>query len=509
MVNPEQIITGSLPRSFGKYTLTRELGRGAMGLVFEARDSALDRRVALKLMLPSDNPDPKEAQIEEQLFTREAQLSGRLDKHPNIVSVYEAGTIDGRRYIAMEHIDGIPLSDWTNQRKPSLRTQVRILREVANAVHHAHRGGILHRDLKPKNVLVDPQGRPFVTDFGMAKRVSGTGEGSGVSSTSTAGTVVGTPSYMSPEQAQGLKTIDRRTDVYALGAMLYEMLTGKPPFPGEMTIVALMRVVQDPIPAPSSVSPAWAKTTEDKSIETICIQALSKNPDDRFADALTFSDRLTQWLGDKPPTTIARKPDSRNRSLLPFAIPAAVVPLAIILAVILAKSGQSPPPPSELIWSQAADLLAFVDPAKDGVSGGWAAEKGSIVVTASPHSRIEIPWRAPEEYDLRVTFLRREGKEEVAVLLPWNGVTFAWTARIRETGTVHTATFRVRKDGLASTLSGKLSSSLSTFAPGSPGDGAWALRDPALPGLGASDGVVEFQHVQAIEVTGKGSRTRP
>src|SRR6185436_731993 len=228
-------LTGTLPRPFGKYTLTRELGRGAMGVVYEARDSALDRRVALKLMLPSDNPDPKEAAIEEQLFTREAQLCGRLEKHPNIVSVYEAGTIEARRYIAMEFIDGTPLAEWVQLRKPSMRSRVRILRDVAHAVHHAHKAGILHRDLKPKNVLVDANGRPYVTDFGMAKQVRT--DGSGGSSSSAAGTVVGTPSYISPEQAQGLRKVDARTDVYAMGAMLYEILTGAPPFPGEMTIV--------------------------------------------------------------------------------------------------------------------------------------------------------------------------------------------------------------------------------------------------------------------------------
>src|SRR6185295_2252768 len=129
-----------------------------------------------------------------------AQLSARLAKHPNIVSVYEAGTIEGRRYIAMEYIDGIPLSDWINQRKPSLRGRIRILRDVAYAVHHAHQSEILHRDLKPKNVLIDAQGRSFVTDFGMAKRAGS--DGSGVSSSTGSGTVVGTPSYMSPEQAQ-------------------------------------------------------------------------------------------------------------------------------------------------------------------------------------------------------------------------------------------------------------------------------------------------------------------
>src|SRR5689334_23939965 len=158
--------------------LLRELGRGAMGVVFEARDSALDRRVALKLMLPTDNPDPKDAAIEEQMFTREAQMLGRLQKHPNIVSVYESGTIEGRRYIAMEYVQGLSLSEWTTQRRPPLRAQVRVLRDVAYAVHHAHQAGILHRDLKPKNVLIDSHDRPWVTDFGMAKKFGGSTEGS-------------------------------------------------------------------------------------------------------------------------------------------------------------------------------------------------------------------------------------------------------------------------------------------------------------------------------------------
>jgi serine/threonine protein kinase len=507
LVNPGQIISGSLPRAFGKYTLTRELGRGAMGMVFEARDSALDRRVALKLMLPSDHPDPKEAALEEQLFTREAQLCGRLEKHPNIVSVYEAGTIEGRRYIAMEYVDGQPLSNWTEQRKPSLRSRVRILRDVAYAVHHAHQSGILHRDLKPKNVLIDPQGRPYVTDFGMAKRAGG--DGSGISSSSSAaGTVVGTPSYMSPEQAQGLKKIDRRTDVYALGAMLYEMLTGSPPFPGEMTIVALMRIVQDPIPTPSVASPAWAKTTEDKSIEALCMQALSKNPDDRFPDSLAFADQLSKWLGDKP-TAAAKKTEEKARKALTLVwIPAAIIPVVILILVIISQISRSPTP-SESRWDHATGLLAIADPVKDAVAGTWTGEKTSLLSSAATHARIEIPWRPVQEYDLLVTFVRREGGDDVAVLLPWKGGTFVWTTRTLENGAAHTAVFHVRNDGLSSNLSGRLVNSQNTYAARGPNDPKWALRDPTLIGLGSNDGVVEFQRVEILEGGGKGSRIRP
>jgi predicted Ser/Thr protein kinase len=504
------IISGSLPRSFGKYTLTRELGRGAMGAVFEARDSSLDRRVALKLMLPSDNPNPKEAAIEEQLFTREAQLCARLEKHPNIVSVYEAGSIEGRRYIAMEYIDGVPLSDWTEQKKPSLRARVRVLRDVALAIDHAHKGGILHRDLKPKNVLIDAQGRPFVTDFGMAKRVGGTESTTGSGASSSAGTVVGTPSYMSPEQAQGLKKIDVRTDVYALGAMLYEMLAGSPPFPGEMTIVALMRVVQDPIVPPSSASPAWAKSGEDKTIEAVCLQALSKNPDDRFPDTISFADRLSMWLGERRGVTARKGGGKKGRGVLPYVLPLLALPIVMVVALVASRMSQQLPPPSEMMWAQAPPLLSLVDPAKDSVAGTWRAEKGGVVSESSPRARLEIPWHPPEEYDLKVTFIRRQGTEAVTILLPWNGATLVWEApRGLENGTLHTALFRVRKDGLASNLTAKRVNSLTSYAPPPAAEPQWALRNPALLGLGCDEGVVEFQSVQAIEISGKGARTRP
>jgi serine/threonine-protein kinase len=277
-----------LPRSFGKYLLTREFGRGAMGIVYEATDTEIHRTVALKLMRASDPTDAKSSALDDRLFAREVQTCSQLPKHPNIVNIYEAGAILGRRYIAMEPIDGVPLSEFS----ADLPTQVRILRDVALAVQFAHEGGILHRDLKPRNVLVDAEGRPRLTDFGTAKRINRSADSSSVGPW----TVVGTPSYMSPEQARGLRDMDRRTDVYSLGAMLYEILTGKPPFPGDMTIVVLLRVVQDDIPAPSKVSEAWAHSPFDKSIEKACMKALSKRREDRHPTSLEFADELSRWL---------------------------------------------------------------------------------------------------------------------------------------------------------------------------------------------------------------------
>jgi hypothetical protein len=186
------------------------------------------------------------------------------------------------------------------------------------------------------------------------------------------------------------------------------------------------------------------------------------------------------------------------------------LPIVMVVALVVSRMSQQLPPPSEMLWAEAPQLLKLVDPARDAAAGAWRAEKGALVSAASPRARVEIPWRPPEEYDLKVTFVRRQGSEDVAILLPWNGTALAWVApRGLENGTLHTALFRVRKDGLASNLTAKRVNSLTSYAAPPPADPQWALRNPALLGLGCDESVVEFQSVQAIDVTGKGARTRP
>ena len=275
----------------GKYTLVKELGRGGMGVVYEALDTELNRRCALKLMLSSPTADPKEVALEEERFIRESQLSARL-KHSNIVTVFEAGIIDGRRFLAMELIEGLSLSQWRQENRVSLKQAVEALRNVALAVHHAHEQGILHRDLKPRNVLIGKNGQPYVTDFGLAKTL-----GRKVSDSLThSGMVVGTPAYMSPEQAQGLDKIDWRTDIYSLGVMLYEILTGQTPFTGESPIEILMKVVKDPVPLPTKIAKPELVVALDKTIENICLKALAKKDRDRYVTAKAFADDITKWL---------------------------------------------------------------------------------------------------------------------------------------------------------------------------------------------------------------------
>jgi predicted Ser/Thr protein kinase len=343
------------PRPLGKYTILRELGRGGMGVVYEALDTPLNRKVALKMMLGSAREDPEEARLEEERFLRESRLSANLPKHPHIVSVYEAGAIEGKRYLAMEFIDGKSLSKWRKGASVTTRQHVTLLRDVALAVEHAHRHGIIHRDLKPENILLDGQDQPHVTDFGLAKTV---GQNVGLSLTAS-GMVMGTPAYMSPEQAQGSRTIDHRTDVYALGVMLYEALTGRKPFEGETAIEILMKAAKNAAPAPSTVIRAGGNVAVDKTIENICLKCLAKRPEDRYSTARALAEDLTRWLNGEqvrvsaPVTTRRRVAPPRKSSAWIYGVAAAAV-LAVVFLVALPSSRPAAPPDGARLAAEKA-----------------------------------------------------------------------------------------------------------------------------------------------------------
>jgi serine/threonine protein kinase len=338
----------------GKYTLLRELGRGGMGCVFEAYDTELNRGVALKLMYAKPHLEPAEVTPEEERFLREAQLTAMVPKHPAIVSIYEAGVLEGHRYLAMEYIEGVSMLEWCQQLEITLHQKIGILREVALAVHHAHEHGVIHRDLKPQNVLVTKDGRPFVTDFGLAKAV---GPSKKVSLTAS-GMTVGTPTYMSPEQAQGLKTIDRRTDVYSLGVMLYEILAGRPPFAGETAIEILMKAVKHHLPRPSSVLEAVREPALDESIENICLKAMARFPKERYPTAKTFADDLGLWLDGKEVKVRPPKPSPLAEEKRSYRwIFAAVAALALGLVIPPALPLIIPPKAPEGALAQAEEHL--------------------------------------------------------------------------------------------------------------------------------------------------------
>ncbi len=284
----------SVLESFGKYTLDREIGRGNMGIVYDAHDTTLNRRVALKIMHSHRTENPKEAVNGWQRFLQEARLTANLAKHPGIVTVYEAEVREGKRYIAMEFLAGEPMNRWRREETVTLRDQVRLLRDVSLAVHHAHEQGIIHRDLKPGNVLVTQGNKPVVTDFGLAtweRRHEG-------DSLTPSGYIVGSPGYMSPEQARGHKHIDRTADVYSLGVMLYEILAGRPPFEGKTPVDILSRVVDGVKTSPSQTGPDAVK---DEVLEGICLKAMALRAHDRYSTAQKFAEQLSRWLGEGTP----------------------------------------------------------------------------------------------------------------------------------------------------------------------------------------------------------------
>src|SRR5262249_30235620 len=211
---------GDLPRGtrvryFGDYELRSVLGKGGMGVVYKAKQLSLNRLVALKMI----RAGAWAGEDEVRRFKNEAEAVANLD-HPRIVTIHEVGQLEGQHYFSMKLVDGPSLAEHLHRYAAEPRSAARLVEEVARAVHHAHQRGILHRDLKPSNIVLDPEGRPHVTDFGLAKRIEGNG------SLSASGAIVGTPQYMSPEQASGRKgTITTATDVYRLGAVLYALLT--------------------------------------------------------------------------------------------------------------------------------------------------------------------------------------------------------------------------------------------------------------------------------------------
>jgi hypothetical protein len=309
-----------------------------MGVVYEARDTSLDRRVALKLMLPSPGAGPEEAKLDEERFLREARLCATLPPHPHIVVVHEAGSIDGKRYIAMDYIDGAPYSEWRKAPSRSLREQATLLRDVLLATHHAHERGIVHRDLKPQNVLVDRDAHPHVVDFGLAKRV---GADASLSLTMP-GLVIGTPRYMSPEQAQASKAIDRRADVWAVGVMLYEAMTSRSPFEGDSAFDVLRKVAQLPVKPPSAVLASMSRPAPDRALENICLKSLAKNRAERYATSREFAADLTRWLEGQEVKVVApkRRTVVRLKPLHLAALAAAVVVL-IVGALFLRPSDPS------------------------------------------------------------------------------------------------------------------------------------------------------------------------
>ncbi len=262
------------------YEVLGELGRGGMGVVYKARQASLQRTVALKMTLSG----PATGADDLQRFRTEAEATAAL-RHPNIVSVHEVGEVDGRPYFSMDLIDGMSLAQRLAAGPLPGKVAAGHLVKLARAIQHAHDHNILHRDLKPSNVLLDASDQPYVTDFGLAKRLD-----RDTLRTQT-GAVLGTPSYMAPEQASGDKRLTPAVDVYGLGALLYEALTGRPPFRAVTPIETLLQVLESQPAPPRLLNPGV-----DRDLETICLKCLEKLPHHRYASAAALAADLERYL---------------------------------------------------------------------------------------------------------------------------------------------------------------------------------------------------------------------
>jgi eukaryotic-like serine/threonine-protein kinase len=284
-------------RYLGDYELLEEIARGGMGVVYKARQVSLNRVVALKLILAGTYAS--EAAI--QRFKAEAEAAASLD-HPNILPIHEIGDHEGHQFFSMKLVSGGNLGDTIGALKTRPREAAALLETLARAVHFAHQRGILHRDLKPANVLIAEDGTLYVSDFGLAKKVGGDDGGT------RTGAVVGTPAYMAPEQARGAKGLTIAVDVYSLGAILYEAITGRPPFRGD-TVLDTLRLVTDTEPAhPQSVFPA-----ADRDLSVLALKCLEKDPVRRYPSAEALADELKRWLNGEPIEARPATPIERTR----------------------------------------------------------------------------------------------------------------------------------------------------------------------------------------------------
>jgi hypothetical protein len=333
-------VSDTIPKTLGRYKIRRELGRGMMGVVCEAVDPALGRRVALKTIRLAFEVPPGERESFEKRFLAEARAAGAL-QHPGIVVVHDVGRDEatGTLYIALEYLEGRTLAEEGAGGQPMEWTQaLRLTAQVARALHHAHTQGIVHRDIKPANIMVLASGQAKLMDFGIAKLPA--------SQITVAGEFFGTPSYMSPEQAGGA-AVDARSDLFSLGCVLHQLLTGKRAFDGPTLPAILMRVMKEDPPPPSRLVPGLPP-----AVDTIVRRALAKDRDQRYPDGRMLAEDIEDALAGRPPRhTKAMAPSipeaERTRvsaprsspSPLPATPPAAEVPSGRRRRVIIATAG--------------------------------------------------------------------------------------------------------------------------------------------------------------------------
>jgi TolB-like protein/Flp pilus assembly protein TadD len=363
--NKKSTRTAELLGELGDYELLEEVGRGGQGVVFRARQKSLNRTIALKVI--SLGQWASKAHLKR--FRLEAEAAARLE-HPGIVPIHEVGERDGSCYFSMKFVEGGQLDEVVRREPMPIRRAAELIAKVARTVHYAHEHGILHRDIKPGNILLDAKGEPHLTDFGLARLVESE------SSVTQTLDVLGTPSYMAPEQAVGNNVgVSSATDVYGLGAVLYQLLTAQPPFAGGTTYETI-KLLLDTEPRP----PRLLNPKVDRDLSTICLKCLEKDPKRRYSSALALAEDLERWLKHEPiaarrvgPLVRGRKWVRRNPSIAVMA--AMLLALAVPLGVMVWKSEFLRQPittgiavlPFENLSEQGENAAAFADGVQDDV----------------------------------------------------------------------------------------------------------------------------------------------
>lgn len=485
--NIETHLVQELERSkkISHFRLKNLLGAGAMGKVYRAEDLAARRDVALKILGPEYAKYPHFL----QRFQNEARALGKLN-HPNIVAAFDVGEDGGRYYVVMELCEGQSLEERLKNKKPiPVPESLEIALQSARGLEHAHARGLIHRDIKPGNILVSKDGVSKILDLGLSKNT----ESSDGFSTAQ-GMTVGTPHYMSPEQARGSAQTDLRTDIYSLGCTLFHMLTGYPPFVAKTPEKIMEKHLKERAPKPSEIRPEIPAY-----VDALVLRMMAKKPEDRYTDCEALISDLRRVMHGKMPIEIQRKGEShaqmksthgssnaahvaqtsharierpgsgekakagkappvwrspyflygmvvavlgvggflffKGKSMPPVAAvkpetqeaPATKAPEAPKTAAATPPPApEKPTPPPVKAEPKVIDLLESVKPHRNSVQGDWSFSEGGLQCERGWGSRIEIPYNPPEEYDLRLTFTRWEGNDSVMVALSYKNQGFSY-----------------------------------------------------------------------------------
>jgi serine/threonine protein kinase/ligand-binding sensor domain-containing protein len=334
-------------RRLGAYQIVEQIGQGGMATVFKAYQPSVDRYVAIKI-LPSHLTEDESFVGR---FTREARTLARLE-HPHILPVYDYGEQEGTTYLVMRYVEAGTLKDLITQEGPMEPAKAaRVMDQVGRALDHAHGQGVVHRDIKPSNILIDEQGNIFLTDFGIAKLVADTAQ------FTASGAIIGTPAYMSPEQSMG-QPVDHRCDIYSLGVVLYELVTGRVPFEAETPLAVLLKHINDPLPLPRQIKPDLPE-----AVERAILKAMAKAPEDRFQSAGAMIDALAEAVAAPPAgkvaaTTVAWQPDDSAPPAMDEATPRPAVDMATPAPARTppAPADTTPPPALDSTPSQAESI---------------------------------------------------------------------------------------------------------------------------------------------------------